>query len=147
MRTSPVNVVTPADLGDDEREQLRHVIEDATTTGTIDLASLPEPVREQLLFAIDTYSRGESLAAVATGRPLTTTETAKLLGMSRTHLSRLCADGRIESFTVGNALRVPGDEVMRILTERGRAKTQAREATATADARRRTRAARAAGLL
>ena len=53
----------------------------------------------------------------------------------------------IENFTVGNALRIPADEVMRILTERGRAKTQAREAAATADDRRRARAARTAGLL
>lgn len=145
MRTSPVNVVDPADLADDERDQLRHVAEDAVTSGKIDIESLPEAVRAQLLFAVDAYSRGESVAAVATGKPLTSNEAAKLLGMSRTHLTRLCEDGRIESFTVGNALRIPADEVMRILTERGRAKTQAREAAATADDRRRARAARAAG--
>lgn len=67
--------------------------------------------------------------------------------ISRTHLTRLCEEGRIESFTVGNALRIPADEVMRILHERGRVKTQAREAAATADDRRRARAARVAGLL
>lgn len=146
MRTSPVNVVDPADLADDERDQLRHVAEDAVTSGKLDLGSLPEAVRAQLLFAVDAYLRGESVAAVATGKPLTSSEAAKLLGMSRTHLTRLCEEARIESFTVGNALRIPADEVMRILTERGRAKTEAREATATADDRRRARAARAAGL-
>lgn len=146
MHTSPVNAVDRADLADDERDQLRHVAEDVATSGKIDLESLPEAVRAQLLFAIDAYSRGESVAAVATGKPLTSSEAAKLLGMSRTHLSRLCEEGRIESFTVGNALRVPADEVMRILTERGRATTQAREAAATADDRRRVRAARAARL-
>lgn len=146
MRISPVHVVDPADLAANERDQLRHVAKDAASSGKIDLASLPEAVRAQLLFAIDAYSRGESVAAVATGMPLTSSEAAKLLGMSRTHLTRLCEEGRIESFTVGNALRVPADEVMRILTERGRAKTQAREAAATADDRRRARAARAAGL-
>ena len=104
-------------------------------------------MREQLLFAVEAYARGQSVAAVATGKPLTSTEAAKLLGVSRTHLTRLCEEGRIESFTVGNALRIPADEVMRILTERGRVKTQAREAAATADDRRRARAARAAGLL
>jgi len=31
--------------------------------------------------------------------------------MSRTHLTRLCDEGRIESFPVGNALRVPAEEV------------------------------------
>ena len=146
MRTSPVNVVDPIDLADDERDQLRHVAEDAVTSGKIDLESLPVAVREQLLFAIDAYSRGESVAAVATGKPLTSNEAAKLLGMSRTHLTRRCDEGRIESFPVGNALRVPAEEVLRILTERGRATSQAREAAASADQRRRARAARAAGL-
>lgn len=146
MRGSPVNVVDPADLAEGERDLLRHVADEAETTGTIDLESLPPAVREQLLFAIDAYARGESVAAVATGKPLTSTEAAKLLGMSRTHLKRLCEEGRIESFTVGNALRIPGEEVMRILAERGRAKTQAREAVATADDRRRMRAAQSAGL-
>jgi excisionase family DNA binding protein len=146
VRTSPVNVVDPADLADDERDQLRHVADAATSTGKVDLESLPAAVRAQLLFAIDAYSRGESVAAVATGKPLTSTEAAKLLGMSRSYLTRLCEEGRIESFIVGNALRVSAEEVLRILAERGRATAQAREAAATADQRRRTRAARAAGL-
>lgn len=144
MRTSPVNVVDPSELEEGDHARLRHAANDATATGTIDLNSLPEAVRAQLLFAVDAYSRGETVAAVAGGKPLTSSEAAKLLGMSRTHLARLCDEGRIESFQVGNALRVPADEVMRILTERGRAKTDARDAVATADQRRRARAARAA---
>lgn len=146
MRSSPVNVVDPADLAEDDRDRLRHVADEAESTGKVDLDSLPAAVREQLLFTIDAYSRGESVAAVATGKPLTSNEAAKLLGMSRTHLTRLCDEGRIESFPVGNALRVPAEEVLRILTERGRATSQAREAAASADQRRRARAARAAGL-
>ncbi len=146
MRTSPLNVVDPTELADEDRERLGHVADDAARTGTIDLATLPEPVREQLRFALDAFARGETVAAVANGKPLTSNEAAKLLGMSRTHLARLCEEGRIESFNVGNALRISADEVMRILAERGRAKTDAREAAATADQRRRARAARAAGL-
>jgi len=141
-----VNLVDPTEFAAQERERLQHAATDAETSGKIDLDSLPRAVRDQLLFAIEAYSRGESVAAVATGKPLTSTEAAKLLGMSRTHLSRLCDEGRIESFTVGNAVRIPADEVMRILTERGRVTTQARQAAATADARRRARAARGAGL-
>ncbi len=144
MRTSPVNVVDPADLAEDDRDRLREAVDDATSTGNVDLDALPEAVRAQILFAIDAYSRGESVAAVAGGKPLTSNEAAKLLGMSRNHLARLCREGRIESFDVGNALRIPAEEVMRILEARGKAKTQAREAVATADARRRARAARTA---
>lgn len=147
MRTSPVNVVDPADLGADERELLQHAAEDATTSGQLDLQCLPEAVRAQLLFALDAYSRGESVAAIAAGKPLTSTEAAKLLGMSRTHLTRLCDEGRLDSFTIGSALRIPADEVMRILAERGRVRAEGRGAAATADERRRARAARAAGLL
>ena len=98
MRTSPVNVVDPSELAVHERERLQHAADDATTSGKIDLESL--------------------LPA----------EAAKLLGFSRTRLTRLCEEGRIESFTVGRALRIPADEVMHILTERGRVKTQARVA-------------------
>ena len=57
--------------------------------------------------------------------------------MSRTHLARLCDEGRIESYKVGNALRISSDEVMRILTARGQAKTEARAAAASAEQRRR----------
>jgi excisionase family DNA binding protein len=146
MRTSPLNVVDPTTLADTDRDRLEHAAKDAARTGKLDLESLPDAIREQLFFAIDAYARGETVAAVAAGKPLTSTEAAKLLSMSRTHLTRLCDEGRIESFTVGNALRIPGDEVMRILAERGRAKTDAREAAASADQRRRARATRNAGL-
>lgn len=146
MRNSPVNVVDPSELAEDERNRLGNVVDDLARTGTLDVATLPEPVQEQLRFALDAIVRGETVAAVANGKPLTSTEAAKLLGMSRTHLVRLCDEGRIESSTVGKALRISADEVMRILTERARAKTDAREAAATADQRRRARAARAAGL-
>ena len=110
MRTSPVNVVDPADLADAERDQLRHVAEDAVTSGKIDLELLPEAVRAQFLFAVDAYARGESVAAVATGKPLTSNEAAQL-SQSRTHLTR-CARRPLELTLQRTS--VPADEVMRI---------------------------------
>jgi excisionase family DNA binding protein len=147
MRNSPVNVVDPTELADDERDRLQSVADAVSESGTVDLESLPAAVREQLRFALEAYARGETVAAVATGKPLSTTEAAKLLGMSRTHLTRLCEDGHVDSFMIGTARRVPAEEVFRILSARGAAKTAAREAAATADERRRTRAARRAELL
>ena len=147
MRTSPMNVVDPTDFAPDDRQRLQQAAETATSSGKLDLEALPDAVRKQLLFALEAYARGESVAAIAAGKSLTSTEAAKLLGMSRTHLTRLCEEGRIDSFTIGNALRIEADEVMRILAERGRAKSAARRAAATADSRRRTRAARSAGIL
>ncbi len=147
MRNSPLNVVDPASLAADDRSRLSRITEDAADNGTLDLSALPDPVQAQLLFALYALARGDAVAAISTSKPLSSTEAAKALGMSRTHLTRMCDEGRIESFTVGSHLRVPGEEIVRILQERAAATIQSREAAATADDRRRERAARAAGLL
>lgn len=146
MRNSPIATVDPADLLDTDRARVAALLDDAKASGRLDLAALPEEVRSQLLFALDAVARGKQVAAVADGKPLTTTEAAELLGMSRTLLTRLCNEGRIPSYTVGTSLRIDSDTVMTILRERGRIKTEARHAVATADERRRERAARAAGV-
>ncbi len=142
MRTAPVSVVNPAEMAGEERDDLRRVIGEIVESGTIELDALPASVRAQLLFALDAHANGQVVTAVSNGKALTSNEAAGLLGMSRTHLARLCNEGRIESYKVGNALRVSSDEVMRILTARGTANTGARESAATVDQRRRSRAAR-----
>jgi excisionase family DNA binding protein len=78
--------------------------------------------------------------------PLTTTEAAQLLGMSRTHLARLCKDGRVPSFVAGDSLRLDSETVMTILGKRAQIRRGALEAGTTAEVRRRARAARAAGV-
>lgn len=133
-------------MPENELERLDSLVDEAKNSGTLDIAALPGDVRTQLLFALDAVARGEHVAAVASGKPLTTTEAAELLGMSRTHLARLCKQGRIPSFLVGNSTRIDSDTVMTILRERGRIRTEAREAVATAEDRRRERAARNAGI-
>jgi len=146
MRNSPVVTVDPMELPREERECVGVVVDQAKVSGKIDLASLPADVRAQLLFALESIARGDQVAAVASGKPLTTTEAADLLGMSRTHLARLCKEGRIPSFPIGNSLRIDSETVMTILRDRGRLRVEAREAAATAEDRRRARAARAAGI-
>jgi len=146
MRNSPVVTVDPTELADDARRRLDAAVDEAKNSGKLDLSALPDDVRAQLFFALDAVARGEQVAAVASGKPLTTTEAAELLGMSRTHLSRLCKEGRVPSFTVGNSLRIDSETVMTILRERGRIRVEAREAAATAEDRRRERAALAAGI-
>ena len=93
-----------------------------------------------MFFALEAVARGRHVTAVADGKPLTTTEAAELLGMSRTLLTRLCNEGSIPSYTVGTSLRIDADTVMTILRERGRVKTEARHAVTTAEERRRARA-------
>lgn len=141
MRNSPVATVDPEDLIDTERAVVGAALDAAQTSGVLDVAALPSDVRAQLFFALDAVARGKHVAAVADGKPLTTTEAADLLGMSRTLLTRLCKEGRVPSYTVGSSLRIDADTVMMILRERGRIMQDAREAVATADERRRARAA------
>ena len=147
MRNSPLNVVDPKSLAADDLSLLSRIAEDAVDKGTLDLSALPNPVQDQLMFALLSLAHGDVVAAINTSKPLSSTEAAKALGMSRTHLTRMCDEGRIESFTVGSHLRVSGEEIVRILKERAAATIQSREAAATADDRRRERAARSAGLL
>jgi hypothetical protein len=66
------------------------------------------------------------------------------LGMSRALLVRLCSDGRVPSFGVGESLCISTETVVTIERERVRAKEAAREAAASAEERRRARAAAAA---
>lgn len=146
MRNSPVTVVDAELFTTDTIDAVRAVVHAARQTGTVDLASLPEAARSQLQFTLDAYARGETVFTVADTKPLTSSEAAKLLGVSRTHLSRLCAEGAVQSFTVGNALRISAAEVQRILSDRARAKSEARSAVESADQRRLERAARSAGL-
>lgn len=146
MRNSPVLTVDAATLPEDERERIHSSVEDAKASGNLDLSILPDAVRAQVLFALDSVARGQQVAAVASGKPLTTTEASELLGMSRTHLTRLCNEGRIPSFKVGTSLRIDADTVMTVLRERSRARAAAHEAASTSEERRRARAARAAGL-
>jgi excisionase family DNA binding protein len=115
MRSSPVVTVDPTELPDGACDRLDAAVDEAKDSGKLDLTALPDDVRAQLLFALDALDRGEQVAAVASGRPLATTEAAELLGMSRTHLTRLCKEGRVPSFIVGNSLRIDSETVMTIL--------------------------------
>ena len=65
--------------------------------------------------------------------------------MPQTLLSRLCDEGRILSVDAGSTRRIDAATVQTILHERARIKTDARNAIETAEERRRTRAATAAG--
>lgn len=142
VRNSPVLTVDVLD--DPSRSQVEAAVEDAKKDGTIDLNSLPQDVRAQVFFALDALAHGRSVAALITdGKPLTTTEAAEALGMSRSHLQQLCDEGRIPSYRVGTSRRIDADVVLQILQARARARQEARAAGESSDARRRARAARA----
>ena len=146
MRNSPVITVDPTKFGDADQDRVAAALDNASDGGLIDAGSLPDEVRGQLVFALTALVRGEQVTAVAKGKPLTTSEAADLLGMSRSHLSKLCKAGRVPSYLVGSATRIDSETVMHILRERGRVRSEAREAIESAEARRRARAARTAGI-
>ena len=145
MRNSPMYEVDPISLDHHDRDQLARASDTIDQTGTINVSELPEAVREQMQLLFGALSRGTAVAVLAQDKPLTSTEAAQALGMSRAHLTRLCNEGRIQSFTVGNALRISTQEVLRILRARGTATVAAREAASTVDQRRLARPASAAG--
>ncbi len=87
MRNPPIATVDPADLLDTEREHVAAVLDDPKSSGTLAIASLPDGVRMQLFFVLDSVACGKRVTAVADGKSLATTEAAELLGMSRTLLS------------------------------------------------------------
>src|SRR5262245_56664005 len=105
MRNSPVHTIDPSEFAADERRQLETAAELAEQDQKINLADLPPNVADQLLFALKALSRGDKVAAIANSKPLTTSEAAELLGMSRTHLTQLCDDGEIASFQHGSQRR------------------------------------------
>ena len=146
MRNSPVVTVDPTEISAPERELVAEAAARAKEAAVLDLAALPESVRAQVHFALDSLAHGRQVAAVATGKALTTSEAAELLGMSRTYLTRLCDEGRIPSYAVGASRRIEAETVMTVLRERSRARDEARAAASTGDERRLRRAARAAGL-
>lgn len=146
MRNSPVVTVDPTEISAPERELVAKAAARAKEADVLDLAALPESVRAQVLFALESLAHGRQVAAVATGKALTTSEAAELLGMSRTYLTRLCDEGRIPSYAVGASRRIESETVMTILRERSRTRDEARAVASTQDERRLRRAARAAGL-
>lgn len=148
MRNAPVLVVDPSGFTDDERESVAEVANETQRgENTIDLDRLPDVVADQLRFALDALQKGEIVAAITDGKPLTTTEAAKLLGMSRSHLLRLCDEGRVVTHSIGSHQRIPTSEVVRILQSRANATADARTAAASAEVRRRARITRRADQL
>lgn len=146
MRNSPVVTVDPNEISAPERGRVAEAAARAKEAGVLDLAALPESVRAQVLFALDSLAHGRQVAAVVSRKALTTSEAAELLGMSRTYLTRLCDEGRIPSYAVGASRRIEAETVMTILRERSRARDEGRAAASTRDERRLRRAARAAGV-
>ena len=58
MRHSPVLTVDAAGLPDEARRAVERTVDDAASTGKLDLFQLPDDVRQQVLFALDSIARG-----------------------------------------------------------------------------------------
>src|SRR5699024_5961928 len=60
---------------------------------------------------LEAQSTGREISMVESTKEYTTTEAAKLLGISRAHLSRLIRDGKIRSHKVGSHHRITAREI------------------------------------
>jgi hypothetical protein len=100
----------------------------------------PEPTSDDVPITSDGQrldSKEKALAfcadlAAERGVALDLDAAAVLLGMTRSHLGRLCEEGRVECVSAGRGLVVPGAELARIV--RARQEEARRFATRGADA-------------
>lgn len=60
---------------------------------------------------LEAQREGHDVAVVEAAKEYTTTEAAKLLGISRAHLSRLIREGKVRSHKVGSHHRVTAREI------------------------------------
>jgi excisionase family DNA binding protein len=108
--------------------------------------TLPELVKEPVLRLLRLASEGREAAVVGIEDDLTTTQAARLLGMSRPFLIKLLDEGRIPNHRTGRDRRVSGADVVKILQEREELKRQQAEAAASYSTRRAERLAAIAGV-
>ncbi len=118
---------THFELSSDERAVLERLVDElrsgrmpAFATSTGERIPLPDDLRGPLRQLIEALLRGSSVVVLGSEDLLTTTEAARLLGVSRPYLVRLLDGGRIAYERVGSHRRVPVAEVLRYREERRR---------------------------
>lgn len=90
----------------------------ALITSTGERVVVPELLRPYLRQLVEAALRGSSLVLVSTDKLLTTTQAARLLGVSRPYLVRLLDEGKIGYEMVGSHRRVPVSEVLKYREQR-----------------------------
>lgn len=60
---------------------------------------------------LEARQKGRDVSIVESAKEYTTTEAAKMLGISRAHLSRLIRDGKVRSYKVGSHHRITAREI------------------------------------
>ena len=144
MRNSPVVTVDPNEISAPERKRVAEAVTRAKECAVLDLAVLPAAVRAQVLFALDSLAHGHQVAAVATGKALTTSEAAEPPSGCRAPISAVCVT-RVgaPTYAVGTSRRIQTETVMTILGNAAASVRRAvRRGTGTSGA---AAAARAAG--
>ncbi len=106
MRAAPV----PA--GYDLRKPTRQEAQQAQTAmhalsaGELELAQLPDIVRQLLSRILDETARGRALTVVPVETDLTTTQAAEYLNVSRPYLVRLLREGQLPFHRIGTHRRL-----------------------------------------
>lgn len=126
-----MSVLMPLGFGpvEDRDERQLDEVADAlqrpgVTVGSTSLAELPAPIREALADVLHRFARGESVVVGSAETLLTTSEAAKVLGISRTYLVRMIDAGELACEFVGTHRRIRLGEALRfgeVFRERRRA--------------------------
>ncbi len=98
-------IISSTDLKPADREGISRVLASAEVP-------LPAPARKLLEELLAAAEAGEHLIAVREGQLLTTTQAAKILGISRPRVSQLIEEGRLRSEKVGAHHRVALADVL-----------------------------------
>lgn len=102
-----------------DAETLRTALATAGTGEIEVFLALPRDAAELVLQVLEEQERGGAVVLPA-GRDLTTTEAARVLGVSRPHLTELLKAGLIEHRMVGSHRRVPAAALLAFRRERDR---------------------------
>ena len=128
-------------LSPEDRERVLETLKALESSGT-----LPEPVQEPVLRLLRLVAEGQGATVVATDDDLTSTQAAKVLGVSRPFLTKLLDQGRIPFHRTGRDRRIAAKDVIWFREMREESKRRLREDASSYELRKNERLAAAANI-
>jgi excisionase family DNA binding protein len=128
-------------LSKEDREKVEETLKRLENEG-----SLPQAVKEPMIYMLRVIARGGSAAILDTTKDLTSTQAAELVGVSRPFLNKLLDEGRIPFLFTGWDRRIAASDVVAYIRLREDLKVKRVEAAATYENRRNEKLASLSGI-